>query len=246
MGIAIQSRDRKVLKFVFSYRVVTFEQISRKFFAKSHFTIASRRVRKMVEERLLKQIPSHKDGRLIKCLGITEKGLKLVCEDWEFEIDNPYFKSESPIHDFHLAELGTRFESLTLFEHFYPENLLQSSTAFQGDPMFRDLVRLNSDAVLLLKDQNGDQLVYAVEYEASKKSPSRYVDKLGSYYQVGSIDGLLYICSSQMIADAVARADKQICKQDESFVYLTTEEDALKPSKKLIFRGTKGGGIRLY
>src|SRR6056297_1337940 len=138
MGIAIQSRDRKVLKFVFSYRVVTFDQIFRRFFTGLHVSAASRRVRKLVADKLLKDIPSHRRGYLINCLGVTEKGLKVVCEDWGFEIDRPHIDSESPIHDFHLAEVGLRFEALTLFKGMFPENLLQSSTVFENDPTFRN------------------------------------------------------------------------------------------------------------
>jgi hypothetical protein len=178
-------------------------------------------------------------------LSLTEKAWPLISENWGFDVDNPHFRSESVRHDFGLTEVALKFEGLQSFARFLPENLLQSSSALAVDPIFRDIIKLQSDGVLILKDKEGRSILYAVEYEISKKSPDRYLKKLRGYYQAGGIDGVLYVCGNQEIADAVARADQQARTENESIVFLAGESGVLKSETKMIFKGADGGGIGL-
>lgn len=245
MAIDIQVRDQRIMRHVFAHRVATYDQVRRKFFAKNFETVARNRIRKLVSHGYFRSFGAERDGILIRCLSLTEKAWPLISEKWGFDVDKPHFRSESVRHDFGLTEVALKFEGLQSFARFMPENLLQSSSALAADPLFRDIINLQSDGVLILKDKDGGSILYAVEYEISKKSPDRYLKKLGGYYQAGGIDGVLYVCGNQEIADAVARADRQARTGNESIVFLAGESGVLKSETKIIFKGVDCGGIGL-
>lgn len=245
MPIDIQLRDRRIMRHVFAHRVVTYDQVRRKFFAKSFETVARNRIRKLVKYGYFRSFGAERGGILIRCLSLTEKSWPFISENWGFDVDNPHFRSESVEHDFRLAEIALRFEGLQSFLRFLPENLLQSSSALAADPLYRDTINLQSDGVLALKDKDEGSILYAVEYEISKKAPERYIRKLEGYYQAGGIDGVLYVCGNQEIASAVAQADRQIRTGRESIVFLARESGVLKSEAKIIFKGVDSGGIGL-
>jgi hypothetical protein len=183
---------------------------------------------------------------MYKCVSLNDKAWPLIRENWGFEVQTPHFESESPEHDHRLAEVAMKFEKLSLYEEMVTENLLHSSEEFKSRLEFRDLVNIQPDGALKLKDSEGTEFLYSVELEASKKTPERYAEKLGAYYRAGGIDGVLYICASQEIKDVIARADKQVCTAPSSIVYLALESDVLEASGKLIFKSPQGVAIGLY
>lgn len=245
MPIDLQPRDLRIMRHVFVHRVATYDQIRRKFFSKNFETVARNRLRKLVKHGYFRSFGAERGGVLIRCLILTEKAWPIISEGWGYDVDNPHFRSESVEHDFRLAEVVLRFEKLQSFARFLSENLLQSSSALAADPIFRDTVNLQSDGVLVLKDKDGGSILYAVEYEISKKAPDRYIRKLEGYYQAGGIDGVLYVCGNQEIAAAVAQADRKIRTSNESIVFLAGEPGVLKSEAKIIFKGVNGGGIGL-
>ena len=138
----------------------------------------------------------------------------------------PYFKSESV--------------------DFKTENLLQSSSALADDPVYRDLVNIQADGALTLKDHQGQSYLYAIEFEISKKTLERYRQKLSVYYQAGGLDGVIYICGNQEIADAIAITDREIRTGKDSIVYLATELSVLGNEGKVFFKNVERDGLGLY
>ena len=245
MAIEIQPRDLRIMRHVFAHRVLTYDQIGRRFFPRNYETVARNRIRKLVKHGYFRSFGAEKKERLIRCLSLSEKSWPLISEKWGFDVDNPHFRSESAEHDFRLAEVALKFEVLQSFVRFLPENLLQSSSTLASDPLFRDAINLQSDGVLILKGNDGGKVLYAVEYEISKKSPDRYLRKLTGYYQAGGIDGVLYVCGNREITSAVAQADRKARTGNESIVFLSGESSVLKSETKIIFNGVDDGGIGL-
>lgn len=245
MAIEIQPRDLAILRHVFAHRVATYDQVHRKFFSQNFESVSRNRIRKLVLEGYLRTSVCERGQSLIRVLSLTEKTWPLISQEWDFDVDKPHFHSESVKHDFGLTEVAFKFEKLSSFVRFLPENLLQSSSELAADPFFRDAIKLQSDGVLVLNDEDGGSFVFAVEYEISKKAPDRYIKKLEAYYRVGGIDGVLYVCGNQQILDAVARADRQARTGNESTVFLNLEANVLKSETRIIFKGVDGGGIGL-
>ena len=246
MAIEIQHRDLQIMRFAFAFRVVTYSQIRRKFFAKNHESAARNRINLLSKHGYLKSIGTDSNGRLHKCVCPTEKAWSMIANSWDYEVDRPHFRSESIEHDFRLAEVSLKFEKLTLFQSFATENLLQSSSYLASHAYYRDLVNIQSDAALSMKDAEGTEFLYAIEFEISKKSPDRYRQKLGAYYKAGGIDGVIYICGSQEVLDLIARTDREIRTNEASVVYLGSEDDVLKSNEKMIFKASDGAGIGLF
>lgn len=68
MKIILQERDLEILKFVFKFRVVTYDQIRRKFFAASDSSAPRRRIVELCDVHLLKADFVHCKKRPVKCV----------------------------------------------------------------------------------------------------------------------------------------------------------------------------------
>lgn len=246
MAIELQPRDIQIMKFAFTFRVVTYGQVRKKFFSKSHASTARDRTHLLCKYGYLKSMSNESNGHLHKCVRPTEKAWSVIANSWDYDIDRPHFMSESIEHDFRLAEVSMKLERLELFKGIVTENLLQSSSYLASHPHYRDLVNLQSDAVLSLKDKEGTEFLYAVEFEISKKAIERYQKKLASYYKAGGIDGVIYICGSQEIADLIARSDREVRTNEPPVVFVGLENDVLNDQQKMIFKASDGSGIGLY
>ncbi len=246
MRIEIQHRDREILKHIFKFRVVTYQQIERKFFATNKDSAARRRIRKLCAVHLLQAGFVFRGRKSVKCLSLTEKGWNYIVEGWPFKIDRPHFKSESQEHDFRLAEIHSSFEKLKLYVDFFSENMLQSSSVLKDSPEYRDLINIQADGALVLKDQNGRRYVYAIELEISKKTIDRYQKKLSAYYRIGGIDGVIYVCAHHEIKDLIAKVDREIRTDKNSIVYLGDESSVLNSQGKMFFKNVEHQGLGLY
>ena len=245
-GMILQERDRKILKFAYTFRVVTFSQIQRRYFAKAFRTVAPRRIRQLVDAGYLNSFTVGEGAEVYKFVRLSEKGWREIREGWPYEIDNPLFKSESPIHDLGIAELAFSFEKLSTFKGLITENLLQSSSALADDEKFKALAKLQADGALLLAPPNEPLYVYGVEYEISRKNPERYREKLLNYYMASGIDGVLYVSDSQVVLDALARADSEIRSKRRSILHMALEKDVLSSNGKIHFHRADGGAIALF
>lgn len=246
MRILLQNRDRAILKEAFIFRVLTYEQIRRKFFANNKGSKARKRISQLCDVHLLKADFVGISNRPVKFVSLTEKGWSHIKASWPFVIDRPHFKSESVEHDLRLAEVYARFEKLSLFRDFLSENVLQSSSALKDNPEFRDLINLQADGVLILKDRNGRRYLYAVELEISKKTIERYQKKLSAYYRAGGISGVIYVCAHHEIMDLIAKIDREIRTDRKSVLYLGLEADVLKSQGKMFFKNVERDGLGLF
>ena len=242
----VQNRDREILKYAFTFRVVAYEQIRRKFFATNHPSAARKRISELCDVHLLKADFVHMDKRPLKCVSLTEKGWSHIAETWPFVIDRPYFKSESPEHDLRLAEVHSRFEKLSIFSDFLSENLLQSSSSLKDEVELRDLINIQADGALRLTDSGDRRYLYAIELEVSKKTIDRYQKKLSAYYRAGGIDGVIYVCANHEIRDLIAKVDREVRTDMNSVVYLGDETSVLKSQGKMFFKNVERDGIGFF
>ena len=246
MKIVVQHRDREILKYAFVFRVVTYDQVRRRFFAANKDSAARRRIRRLCAVHLLRAFFVQRDKKPVKCLGLTEKGWSVIARSWSFEIDRPHFQSESAEHDIRLAEIHSRFEKLNLYANFLSENVLQSSSALKDKAEYRDLINIQADGALVLKDPSGRRYLYAVELEVSRKTIERYEKKLTAYYRVGGIDGVIYVCADQEIKDLIAKVDRDIRTTKDSIVYLGDESSVMNSQDKMFFKNVERNGLGLY
>lgn len=246
MAIELQNRDLQVLKFVFSRRVASMDQIARRHFSNCARTVPFRRLRLLTRSGLLRSDCVFIESLMRKYVSLTEKGWLHINEAWPYEMDTPHFISESPAHDLRLGDLVSRFEQLATFHSFISENMLQSSSELSQDERLRDLVKLQADGALLLNGADGRIYIYGLEMEISKKNPERLQEKLSAYYMAEGINGVIYVCSSNEIMALLARTDEQIRKERDSILHLGLETDVLNAQEKIFFRNAQKHGIELF
>jgi len=249
LEIGLTKRDIEMCMYIFENRVATSDQLRRRFFPKNkeHTSAARNRILKLCRQELLRPCVAMANHKIIRYYEIAKEVFPFVCERWGFEIDDPKFHSESPYHDIRLNEIRSVFERFKLFEKYYPENMLQSSSVLQDELRTREAARVQSDGVLLLKDQDNTEFNFAIELETSKKAPDRYTKKLWDYYRNSSqLDGILYICSDQQIINAIVKADKAVREDRDSLLHYALENDVLKSDGQIIFTNAKEGLIGLY
>jgi len=235
----LQTRDIQILKFVFACRVVSYRQILKRFFPKNHHSIGYRRIDTLYNAGLLTVQSGLLLKKSIQFVGITEKGWDCIKLEWPFEIDKPYFKSESPLHDLRMNEVFFQLERSPSYKLFLTENILQSSSELKSDLKYRDLIKLYADAALVLSGAENRLFVYGIELEISKKAPERYKEKLASYYRADGIDGVIYITGNTEIQRAIQHMDKEVCGENSSILYSLLESDVLNGRANLILQNKK-------
>jgi hypothetical protein len=246
MAVQLQQRDFQVLKHVFRFRVATYSQLRTRFFRDNFKTTFYDRIRRLCREGYLRPSSYTVDANYHKYLELSEKAWPQIESKWPFEIERPHFKSESPEHDIRFAEVMSKLEGLKVFHSSVTENLLQSSMSLTAEPHFSELANLQADGALLLKNPDGRPYVYGLEFELSKKAPERYHEKLMAYYHASAIDGVIYICSEQQIANSLVKIDRELRKDKDSSLYFALESDVLNSTGKIFFTNAKADGIELY
>ena len=245
MKLEIQARDIQIMKFVFACRVVSYSQIIRRHFPKTHEVVARRRIRGLAECGYFKISALELSGKVVRIVQPLPDLWPLIQQKWPLEVDSPHFKSESLEHDVRMAEMFIRFEKLKCFRSFFTENLLQSSSALAEDPRFRDLAKIQSDGALTIEDSKGNLRIFGVEFELSKKSPDGYRQKLIDYYLAKGIDGVFYVSPSRQIHTLLTRMEEEVGKDREPLVWRTYEENTLGDSTKIIFHNRKEQSLEL-
>jgi hypothetical protein len=236
LSLKPQSRDTEILIFVFKHRAATLCQIRSSFFAGKHKSTLSKRINRLCNEGYLKQGITLRNQKSMLYYMPTKKTFGLIASKLVYSIDAPYFKSESIAHDLCIAEISLRLSKLRCFKDFIPENILQSSSHLASSAVFGDLVRLQTDAGLVVTGSDSKDYVFAIEVETSLKGYQRYIEKLQAYYLIRSIKGLIYICSNQNIANCLVKADAEVRSGRRSLLYISIIDDALTESGKITFR----------
>jgi hypothetical protein len=239
MKVILQTRDIQILKFIFACRAVTYNQVRQRHFGESSATAARRRLKALARAGYLKTTVIELFEKVIKVVQPLPKSWEAIEGKWPFEIDKPYFKSESLEHDVRLADLFLRFEKLACFRSFITENLLASSKTLANDPVFESAAKIHSDGVLSIIDIEGQLKVYAVEIELSKKTVQRYTQKLVDYYLSQGLDGVLYISPSQEIQRLLAKVDAEVSNEQKSLVYFASEDEVKANQPQIIFKNRK-------
>jgi hypothetical protein len=233
------------MKFIFACRVVTYDQIIRRHFPKTHEVVARRRIRRLADCGYFKISVLEIFGKALRIVQPLPALWPIISEKWKFEVEAPLFKSESLEHDIRMAEVFMRFEKLNSYRSFFTENLLQSSAALASDPRFQDLAKIQADGAVTIADAKGTLQTYGVEFELNKKSPDAYRQKLVDYYLARGIDGVLYVSPKRQVTNLLSRVEEEIGKDRDPIVWFCSEESVQARSATITFQNRKGQALEL-
>ena len=221
----VTERDVRIMQFAFEQRALSFEQIHRRFFELTKQPTVHYRLGRLIKDGYLSKYGQTRNGPLIFVYGLKGKGFDKAREGYRFEIAEPYFKSDSPLHDISLTDVRVRLEKYQMFADYISENMLQACSGLANSPEYQPFAQINSDAVLVLKGPNKKFRV-ALEFEASSKKGFRYRKKLMQYYLSPEIVAVFYVCRDRHIENLIRNADAEFESQFESKIY-TCQEDVV-------------------
>lgn len=207
--VVITQRDHELFFFLNQGKVSTVEQINRYFFPDTGFKTVHRRLTKLVKTNFLSKDVFLQNGSPKITFGLGEKGLSRIQSLLPYAAPPKVQKSDSPEHDIVLNDIRYALKRSDRVLSILGENELQSSQEFQKDKRYAPFVELNSDGVLSIKKSSGDILV-ALEYDANKKTASRYLEKMQQYYRKTVIPAVFYIGKTKSILSMVQNAERLV------------------------------------
>ena len=240
----INDRDKQILKYLFEQKVASQENIYRRFFPQVAKSIMVRRLQKLIKGKFIGKTGRNFNNRLQVYYFLLPYGLEVVRPSFTFDIATPYFKSGAIDHDLELAEIRMGLETYPMVERFYSENYLQNCCLEDDLQELIPLRELNSDGAILVKTEDG-QFFAAIEYERSKRTYGKYVEKFTDYYLSQSITAVFYICEGREITNFIAKIDREVKHSFKAKIYTTIRKNMAEKEKKLPFKNSKGDVFNL-
>ncbi len=233
----LMPRDQKILQMCFEHKILNRDQINKYFFNENNRFTVNRRLRKLVSQNYLKRLIYQDHHQAKSGFSITKKGLNLISSVLPYEVTGSALSSGSISHDFYLFDIRKKIEKCNLVNSYYTENVLQNCLEFSQCEELKPFVAMKSDAVIEIESQTGSYH-FAIEFEMSLKSNSRYKSLFNQYYSHQEIDGVLYIGSSQITIERLKKIDLQVAHDQESEhkVYFTTIDDFMNSKNKIHFK----------
>ena len=243
----VMGRDLRVLQFLFEHKVLSREQIHLYFFSGVAKRTVNRRLRKILNLGLIKQVFIPTRQGPIYGYSLTQRGVNQIKFSLPYKVNGKSSQSYCPLHDMALVNIRKAFEARNSVQGYYTENVLQTCSDFKEGPQFRPFVDLKSDGLAFVETKIG-VLNLAIEFDAHRKSHQRYRKKIDDYYWNRKVDGVLYICSHQGILNALLRADKEVTHSHhcESKVYFALLDDVTNAKKEMIFRNVEKYIFKVY
>lgn len=240
-GIVLTKRDYQLFRFLFRGKVSTLVQINRHIFSSIGEKTVHRRLNKLAKANFLaKDVFLYNDKPKIT-YGLGELGLDKIREQLPYRAPKKPQKSDSPEHDITLNEIRFALIKSRRIVSCLSESELQSSPDFRNDHRLKPYIELNSDGVLFLSKGNETVLV-ALEYDANKKTTTRYKEKLMDYYKHSSIAAVFYIGRDKGILSMVQNAERMVAKDvDRKFkLYYSNLENVLGDIEQVVFENLSG------
>lgn len=175
---------------------------------------------------------------------ITPIALKIVGDEFPFEIDRPVLKSDSPFHDMDLLDVIERFNKLKIVNEIIHENVLRSCSELENLEETREFVWLRSDALVYLRGPSFSANI-ALEYDRADKATSRYRDKFESYYRKKKIHAVLFISKRSESMNRLKQIDAEACQGSKSKIYFCRLSDVISETESLTFTNHRGGAVNL-
>lgn len=245
MAIELQRRDLMMMKFIYTFGAATYDQIRRKFFPGLHPATATRRINVLRRHGYLKTFWYLHEDKPQRCVKLREKAWPAIEKLWKEQIEKPSFVANPFGWAFGMNDLALRFELLKLFERMLSENIFQGSSELSTHPFYRNLVWQNCKSALeLVKEEK--KILFPIELEFTTKSLEHYEKKIRYYNQLGTIYGVLFLCTHNETMDVIARVDKNICGEKESCVYVALTSSVLGSPNQIVLQSVSGTKIGLY
>lgn len=216
-GIYIDERDLQLLRYLFTVKVATYQQIHRDIYPSISFDRTGQRIRALEDNGLVEIARS----RLI--LG-SKRTVSLRKRSFETLIRNgdekrKEFKSDSIIHDIGLGDLRHSLRTRPKVVAYRTENEIQT---WGGDER-----KLNSDAIatIALAKRN---INVPIEYERTQKGKYRYEPLVKKYYSASDFPILFFITEEKHTIDLVQEIEKKFFDWEKPKIFYALKHELLQ------------------
>ncbi len=225
-AIRLTQRDIELFLFLFKYKVGTLRQLAKYPFQGASYQACGLRLSSLVRgEYLLRYFMDHYDDW--RCYySITNKALHQVKQELPYTLCQKQKKSNHPIHDIELLEVGEWLSRRQLVTDFIQENILQCCEEVANSSDYMSFTQIHSDGAFKVKIKD-ETFKLALEYESTVKSKRRIRDKLSEYLQLSDIRAILYVCKNKSIEKSIRGIEKEIFTSEVSRVFYCQFDDIL-------------------
>lgn len=244
-NVLLETRDITLLKDIFFSKVVDTETVVKRHFKQRCYNIAIRRLNILFKCGYLKKIDLSNFGKRAHAYSITDKSLKVLEQNFDWNIVRREMASDHLLHDLSLNHIVDRLKKSKGLEDLKTENELQCLDLGQFDRHLVPFRRLNSDVYLCIQSNN-DLYRFSIEYERSPKTKRRWEEYLLNYHLEEDIGAVLYICESPVILKTLSGLDKKLCETYSGKIYFTTLKDFFEKTEFAIFNNIFGHKFKLH
>lgn len=202
-GAAITSRDRKLLRVMFDYGILTSRQMSLWFFTGVRKTTVMRRLRRLEKGKYIRKRGTQPDGTAVYLIG--ETGAKYLGEGLQ-HTTYPFHQIE---HEIQVADLRWRLESLGVVKSWMTERTLRSEIMKRNPSRERSKIVV-PDALILFRDFLIPSGKVKLEMELHMKSNGRYQQRF-RYFDQSAIF-TWYVVKTNSCGDKILRLVDQYAR----------------------------------
>lgn len=243
-NIVIRDRDLKLFNYLFKNKIANAKQINRDIFDHCKMTATYKRLRKLEKHLFIESNVYKSQGQAKRAFSLTSKSFKnYIQQDGDIKL-RKQLKSDKPNHDLCLVDIQYRLELCQTVVKYIPENILQSYSGQINFEFLEDFSKVHTDAYVRVKLTKGYYNL-ALEYEASFKHSYRYPQKIRSYYNNTSIDGVLIICKDKFVLENLKSAERSLGENSSPIMFYALIENVLNSEKEIHFQNINGNVLTI-
>ena len=185
---------------------------------------------------LLKKRPIITPGDVIQAYELTPKSIAAVLQSMRLNQKGQVL-SQATLHDMHLADISGAIERLDLCKKLWTETEVLHEVSRPENKILKSPMQHKSDAFCIFKGKPED-IYCAIEYERTRKSAQRSLDRMYYYQEDPKIDWVLHITETQEDLHFLMDLDKQNYRLEQSKAFFCMRPELLdqKEGRTIFYR----------
>ena len=229
--IEIRQNDVDFFFFLHSVKAATIEQVGRDAYPLLKKWALYKRLQMLQNEGLVQGSITSSSGHR-KVYSITRKAFRKYLSN--AHVKRKELKSDAIKHDLGLVEIRYALLNLDRVTRFIPENSLQTWSSDLLGKEIEPFVISNSDAAAQITVSQ-TSIFFALEYELSLKTETRYQETIRKYYLESEVTRVLYVVESSNDLKKIMDIEKTMDRKClGKFFYTTFEKLVQKKESKFV------------
>ena len=242
--IAVTSRDKDLLLYLFQNKIASFEQIQKDIFGGISVWTVYRRLRKLRKAGWIECLPYMDGEKVSSYFNITSKSLEWVRES--MEVTGGSLKSDSITHDMRLNDIRRFFLPKERVDAYFTENELATNSDLKENLAVSAYCSARVDAVVRMMGKKGKLCHLGVEYEHTLKSKKRCREKIKNYYLRPYAEVILFIYKGQGIYNCFVNLEKEFSQRySPPKLFFLDIKKVLSDDTEVVFTNIRGNRVRV-